>query len=162
MAFGNTNYKDLDSGNLLAEGEYEVQIIKAGYTAPDGKTPHFLVEYLIRTDVEQRYGNKHLWDRLYKNKETGEYSNRWQSICKCAGVPEGTPVNNEADLSNAIILKAIRVVIKHQKNDYRGGELEAKIAYYKPSKYPIEIGNLSNEGIPGFSPVVDDGDSLPF
>jgi len=86
---------------------------------------------------------------------------RIQSICKCAGLPEGDEYPDEYALCNALMMRNIRVVIKHMMDDYKG-EKVAKVHYYKP---PQDAGTAivpppatSNRGME----EVEIEDDLPF
>lgn len=161
-----TSYKDVGSGDLFPEGEFECQIIKAEVTRTKPKEgvgkPYISIELVGRDDVEQACGRKHIWDNLFKNKETGEYNaKRINSICKYTGVPEGLSLD-EQGFCDYIVLKYIRIVVKQQMDDYKG-EKVARIRYYKPSA--VEGAEEANKAdfidTSEYSDGVEDAD-LPF
>lgn len=158
-----TNYKDVDSGSLLPEGEYEVTIIKAElrYTKTNN-VPNISLDMVIREDVQQMNQRRHIFDSLFKSRETGMYNmQRIQSICKCAGLPEGDEYPDEYALCNMLMMRNIRIVVKQMMDDYKG-EKVAKVHYYKPPQDASTAASpapaASNHGMEEVEPE----DDLPF
>lgn len=58
---------------LIKEGEYEF-IVKADWKQTKDGNPYINFAFHIRKDVEQECGGRIIFDPLYRNKETGEFS----------------------------------------------------------------------------------------
>lgn len=150
-----TSYTD----SVLPEGEYECRIVKAEQTKTKKDTPYLNIDMVIREDVEQPCARKHIWDSLFKNRETGQYSEkRMNQICQAAGIPEGVEISSIQDFCDTVILRCVRAVVKHKMDDYKG-EKVSYVAYYKPSKFPVDNPEPGDN-----TSAVDDVDDeeLPF
>ena len=167
MGFIKTDYKDIDSHDLMKEGEYEVIITHAEFKQPEDKTPYISIDMTIRKDIDQAYSGKHVFDSLYKVKATGEYNEkRLQQILKCAGCAEGIDIDSEETFCYTIKDAALRVVIKIVEDTYNGEtRKKERVHYYKPSEHkPQTLASYSTVASnPKAEDVdVDDSDSFPF
>jgi len=62
-----------NNGGLIAEGDYEAICLFAREGETKGGYPVIKFDFKIRTDVEQKYQNKHVFKNFYKDDSTGEW-----------------------------------------------------------------------------------------
>jgi len=129
-----TDYKR----TLLKDGEYEMMIMDSKHGITEGGSEYIELSLKVRDDIEQESQNEYLTERIYKSKETGEYSvRRINNICKSAGIPENSEFEDEEDLGRNLLACLVIAVVKIQFDDYRGEDIN-RIAYYKPTKIPLQ------------------------
>lgn len=154
-------YNASDSSNLIKEGDYEVIIEKMEVrTTSNGKNKLY-VQYRIRTDVEQLYANKCVFEDIWEEKENPGVFNR-KRINKILGT-QNVKDGQEFEDINAIIdfLEGAQLIVHViiDFNDYRGEDINA-INYYKKSKaQPQTIGGVPVDEFKKNPPSNDD---LPF
>lgn len=150
---------------LVKEGEYEAQIIKAELLAAESTgTKYMNITYRIREDVEQEHQGDVVFDKLWQNKTTGEYNmRRFNNICKSAGIPEGTSFANENAFLEAIVGKAIVVNVAVVFDDFRQQD-QNTILYYRSSKVGFKTVNKAptTKPVSASAPAPEDDDDLPW
>ena len=116
-----------DAG-LMAKGYYECYVKDCKETTTKSGKQTIAFDFVVRSDVDQSYQNKHIFKNFYLDEKTGEYP--VQKIGKYAnalGIEKGT----QFDLPDLIGRTCI-VVITHFTGD--DGETRDCIFYLKPSK----------------------------
>ena len=153
---------------LVKEGEYEAQIIKAELLAAETGTKYMNITYRIREDVEQEHQGEVVFDKLWQNKTTGEYNmRRFNNICKSAGIPEGTSFANENSFLEAIVGKAIVVNVAVVFDDFRQQD-QNTILYYRSSKVGFKTVNnaptqtQTTKPVSAPAPAPEEDDDLPW
>lgn len=148
---------------LVKEGEYEAQIIKAELLAAESTgTKYMNITYRIREDVEQEHQGDVVFDKLWQNKTTGEYNmRRFNNICKSAGIPEGTSFANENAFLEAIVGKTIVVSVAVVFDDFRQQD-QNTILYYRSSKVGFKTVNNAPKPVSAAAPAPEDDDDLPW
>lgn len=149
---------------LVKEGEYEAQIIKAELLAAETGTKYMNITYRIREDVEQGHQGEVVFDKLWQNKTTGEYNmRRFNNICKSAGIPEGTSFANENAFLEAIVGKTIVINVAVVFDDYRQQD-QNTILYYRSSKVGFKtVDNAqTTKPVSATAPAPEDDDDLPW
>lgn len=149
---------------LVKEGEYEAQIIKAELLAAETGTKYMNITYRIREDVEQEHQGEVVYDKLWQNKTTGEYNmRRFNNICKSAGIPEGTSFANENAFLEAIVGKTIVINVAVVFDDYRQQD-QNTILYYRSSKVGFKTVDNAQTTKPASAtaPAPEDDDDLPW
>ena len=153
-------YKYEKESNLVKTGDYEARLENIERkTLPSG-TEKLSLTWRIRDDIEgQSYGNKVMFEDIWREKESPEHFNR-KRINQLLGtqneVKEGTVFETINDIIEYMIGKCAIIHVVEVFDDYRGEDVN-KISYYKSSNaIPKRIGGQE----PSVS-VVDD-DDLPF
>lgn len=147
-----TNYQV----DLIKEGEYEAQIIKAELLAAETGTKYMNIAFEIREDVDQEHQGEIIYDRLWQNKTTGEYNmRRFNNICKSAGIPEGTTFANEKEFFEAIVGRPIIINVAIVFDDYRQQDKNT-ILYYRTSKVGFKTVNKTP------TQTTDTDDDIPW
>lgn len=63
-----------NDGGLMAQGDYEVYVKSAQETETKiGNHPCIKFDFVVRSDVEQLYQNKHIFKNFYPDRNTGAY-----------------------------------------------------------------------------------------
>lgn len=156
MAEGYT-YKNESA--LIPDGDYEVKIDTIGVKIlPSGKEK-LSIMFRVRDDIDgQAYGNKCLFEDIWKEKESPEHFNR-KRINQLLGTQEikdGTVFDTINDVID--FLKSNNCLVAHVISifdDYRGEDVN-KISYYKASKHKPQSIVKKEE------PKVIEDDDLPF
>jgi len=138
---------------LIAEGDYEVQCVKCeqGLTKTT-YTPVINFDFVVRKDVEQPYGGKHVFKSFYQDDDTKEWPvDKIGRYAHSLGIPK----DQEFDLSDLVGLCCMLRIKHYTAND---GTTRESIYFTAPSKAEPAIqaapGNL------GFEVVEDE--ELPF
>lgn len=184
MAF-NTDYTDVKegSGGILPIGEYEAIVKYAGEDATKSGTVHINITCVIRNDVEQKYKNKYVWDKLWHRKEPspadlacGGYSSKQiMSRSKAAGLPNNQKYESLADWGEQLKDKPVRITIEHEEYN---GEIQAKVKWVNESRClpcnhvwmtpttgafkPATAGYIPVSGPEDFAEITEKDNDLPF
>ena len=151
------DHNDTCGDGPLPVGEYEVYILDAKMDVTQNGVEHISLELVVRDDVNQDCKKAHLWEKLWKGKETGQYNMRMiNSIGKALKIPNGKEYQGLTDLLADFKGKYCRVKVKHE--EYKG-YTNARVAYWQPSA----LGPYSSVG--GLSlgeEIVIDDEYCPF
>lgn len=130
----------------IKPGEYEVVVINYEQTTSQNGNPRVIVDYEIRSDVDQPCkGQKILYDNF---TVTEKAMWRFQAASLAAGMPNGTTFKSFKDWSESFLHKHLRVVV---------GERE-----YNGKKYPQVNGfKVSQVSAPANFTTINDED-IPF
>lgn len=83
-----TSYEN--TGGLMAEGDYEVICQEAREGETKNGSPVIKFDFLVRSDVEQKYKRKHVFKSFYRDKDTGEWPlERIGKLANSMGIPKG-------------------------------------------------------------------------
>lgn len=160
-------YEKTDTG-LIKEGDYEVEIERIERrTLPSGKEK-IMLQYRIRTDVEQDSKNRVLFEDIWAEREHPDYFNR-KRINQLLGTQKIEDGHVFEDINSVMkFLEGQRLIVHVvvQMDDYKGEDVNS-IAYYKtskslPSSLPKADPPKPAESVPGPTPKTDDDDDLPF
>ena len=148
------------TSSLVKTGDYEARLeVMEVKTLPSG-TEKLSLMWRIRDDIEgQSYGNKVLFEDIWREKESPEHFNR-KRINQLLGTQKDIKEGEVFDNINKIIAYMVgRNAVIHVDNvfdDYRGEDVN-KVSYYKSSnQLPKKLNTKTNEDF-----VVND-DDLPF
>lgn len=154
----------------VADGTYEAVINEITEDVAKTGTKFLNVSYIIRNDVEQKYQNAYIWDRIWQSKETGKYSQRMLNTLGWAAKLDPNKEYNSLDAVLADLKrKPMKLTVKNEKSEYNGQTYEnLNIKRTEQSDFPImrhqfkgETNNVPAE-LNGFASVVDVMDDLPF
>ena len=163
-------YDASGNGGLVQEGDYEATIERMERkTLPSGKQK-LSVMYRIRSDVEQPYGNKCVFEDIWAEKENPDVFNR-KRINKLLGTQEiedGHTFETINDVIDFLIGGKLIVHIGIEFDNYHGEDVNT-VSYYKPSKNKskkmneLGVGNPTIEAKPVQSGTIGiEDDELPF
>lgn len=175
MGYNLEDYKN-ESFGLLENGEYEAFIEQIEIRkAQSSGNEYISLQIRIRDDVDQSFGNRVLFDNVFKEKDSAgnqtEYFNRSKltRILK-ATIPADTPLEFESveDILETVAGQKVIAVVKTRKDDYRGEDVNY-ISYYKQTNVPdkvLEVSTKNNadeslEKMSGKPNVINEED-LPF
>ena len=153
------SYTYKNESSLLPDGDYEARIDTIGIKVlPSGKEK-LTIMYRLRDDIDgQPYGNKCIFEDIWKEKESPEHFNR-KRINQLLGTQElkdGTVFNSIHEImeflkeNNCLVLHIIKIF-----DEYYGEDVN-KVSYYKSSKFKPQVLGKDVQ-----SNVVND-DELPF
>lgn len=158
------------NNGTIADGTYEAVIFNVLEDATPGGAEFMNFDLIIRNDVEQKYQNAHIFQRVWRSKSTGKYSvGMINTIAQAASLDDGKPYQSLGDLMSDFLDHPVKVTVKNEKNDYKGKIYEdLNIKRWNKSDYP-SVQHQFKKGVqkpqPTSKPVEDtavsDGD-LPF
>jgi len=123
-----------DAYSLVKEGLYEVILEKADTkTLPSGKEK-IGIQFRIRTDVEQDFGNRVIFEDIWKERDT-EFFNRKRlnQLLGTQHFENGKTFANVEELLEAIRGTYLQIKVTEVFDDYRGEPVNG-IAYYRSSE----------------------------
>lgn len=152
-------FRSFDSNqDLMPEGEYEVYVKSCEETETRGGTPCIAFDFVVRSDIQQPYQNKHKFKNFYQDRDTGAWPKkkigRWANAL-------GIPKDQDFDLDDLVGRSAVMVIGHYQ--DEKTFETKDCIYYLKTSKQEPYISEPPKFSELPDSPEEDeDGGELPF
>lgn len=152
------NHDDAFGDTLIPEGEYEVFVKEAKEDYTKGGTQHICVTLIVRDDAAQKYKGAHVWHRIWKGKENGQYNTQMiNTMGKALQIPNGKEYPRLNDLLADFIGKHCKIKIKHEEY---GGYTNARVVQWQQSKLTAYGGTL---GVPPLGEeIVFDEQDCPF
>ena len=134
------------TSNLVKTGDYEARLENIERkTLPSGAEKLSLM-WRVRDDIEgQSYGNKVLFEDIWKEKQSPEHFNRKRinQLLGTQNVKEGTVFNNINDIITFMVGRNAIIHVDEVFDDYRGEDVN-KISYYKTSNnQPKKLGDIA-------------------
>lgn len=136
MSFDFTlNHEDAFTGDsLIPEGTYEVVIKVAKQEVTKNGKDKIGLHLVVRNDMPQKYGNKIVFESLFKSTKTGEYMpQQFNTIGKAAKIQNGKQYTSLDQLLGDFVGKPVKVTIKHEEYN---GNTNARVQKWEPSEYP--------------------------
>lgn len=123
--------KQADSFGLIAEGEYELYVMKAEWRPlvdkPD-KTPYFNLELAIRSDIAQEHGGRKIFHSFYVSRDPEKVENSMNFINRfnlALDIPDGVDFPTEESWLKYIIGKPVRGYVGiHEHNGKKYPEIK--------------------------------------
>lgn len=143
-----------NSGGLMAEGDYEVYVKSCGVTTTKAGNECISFDFVVRSDVNQPYQNKHIFKKFYPNRDTGEYpSEKIGKYANALGIEKG-----QEFAPDDLVGRNCIVHISHFTGD--DGVTRECIFYTAPSNAKPYMAEMpSNQE---FAMLEDDDAQLPF
>lgn len=163
----------LDFNNVIEggikDGIYEVVIDHATEDATPGGAEFTNFQMTIRNDLDQPHKNQKIWHRVWKKKDTGQYSMvMFNTIGKAAGLQAGKVYNSFQELLDDFRGRPVQVYVKNETSEYNGKTYEnLNVKQWKPTKFPDvqhqykQSDNQTQSNNNPFDTNVQDSD-LPF
>lgn len=159
------NHDDVIGDGLIPEGTYEVVVKEAKEDVTKQGVNHISIDLIIRNDVKQGYQNAHIWAKLWRSKDTGQFSMKmFNTIGKALNIQNGKSYNNLNELLQDFVGKVCTVKVKHEEYN---GYTNAKVTSWGKSAFSIcnHLWNTKQNGtvVSGLGQEVSfSGDDLPF
>lgn len=163
----------LDFNNVIEggikDGIYEVVIDHATEDATPGGAEFTNFQMTIRNDLDQPHKNQKIWHRVWKKKDTGQYSMvMFNTIGKAAGLQAGKVYNSFQELLDDFRGRPVQVYVKNETSEYNGKTYEnLNVKQWKPTKFPDvqhqykQSNNQTQSNNNPFDTNIQDSD-LPF
>lgn len=143
MGFG-TNYKAVDSYDLIPVGEYECIITNGEIRQLQSGASKVAFTLTVRNDIHQSCADRVLFVDIWRKKEPNENDEmvlgfnfaQLMGVAKAAQIPDGTNFESLADLIKALVGRTVRASVTHR--EYNGkpyAEVDA-IRGLAPTKFP--------------------------
>ncbi len=159
----NYTYEADKSGGLIAEGDYEATLERMERkTLPSGKEKISCM-FRIRSDVEQKYGNKCVFDDIWAEKDNPGVFNR-RRLNQLMGTQEIEDGHVFEDINEVIDFLLGSNLIIHvgvEFDNYHGEDVN-KVSYYKSSKAKPQSLGAKPEESKNLGKVEVEEDDLPF
>lgn len=156
-------YESNNKNVLVEEGDYEVTLEKIERRVTGTGREKLSLTFRIRTDVEQSFKNRCVFEDIWSEKENPKFFNR-KRINQLLGtqhLEEGTRFENINKIIDFMVGKSLVCHIGVEFDTYKEKDVNV-VNYYKSSNVKPEISSLNDETPKsGNLPVVDD-DDLPF
>lgn len=160
-------YDASERSGLVKEGDYEATIERMERkTLPSGKEK-LSIMYRIRSDVEQAYGNKCIFEDIWEERENRGVFNRKRlnQLMGTQEIEDGTTFETINDVINFLLGENLIIHVCVELDEYYGEDVN-KVSFYRSSKVkPQKLGEAKPvEEKPVQSGKVDDllDDDLPF
>ncbi|QOP74157.1 DUF669 domain-containing protein [Pediococcus acidilactici] len=134
---------DLDFSEIkdmsVTDGKYEVVINSVAEDATKGGTQFINLDLIIRNDLkDQKFGNAHIFTRIFKSKKTNKYPiGMIMTIAKAAGMKDKTHFDSLEDYFQKLWHRPALVTVKNEKSEYNGKTYEnLNVKRWEVSKFP--------------------------
>lgn len=141
-----------NDSDIMKKGEYEVYLKDCCETETRNGTECIKFEFVVRSDIEQQYQNKHKFKQFYRDMETGEWP--MEKIGKYANAL-GIPKGDEFELDDLIGRSCVMVINHYTTED---GETKDCIFFLKKSEKEPYI----SEGTQFTEMEDENNEELPF
>lgn len=126
------------NNGTVADGTYEAVIFNVLEDATPGGAEFMNFDLIIRNDVDQKYQNAHIFQRVWRAKDTGKYNaGMINTIAQAAGMDDGKSYQSLEDLMSDFIDHPVKVNVKNEKNEYKGKTYDdLNVKRWNKSDYP--------------------------
>lgn len=142
---GEYTYKKEESSNLIKEGSYEATIEKIEKKKFDSGAEKMQITWRIRSDIEQSYKNKCVFEDIWRDKQEPTCFNkrRINQLLGTQDLPEGTKFTDDKSLFDFLIGKNAVINVKIVFDDYKQEDIN-RISYYRSSEHkPQQLGVIA-------------------
>lgn len=160
-------YDASDLSGLVKEGDYEATIERIEKkTMPSGKEK-LSVMYRIRTDVDQQYGNKPIFEDIWAEKDNPGVFNRKRlnQLLGTQEIEDGHTFETINDVIDFLVGGNLIIHVAVSFDDYHGEDVNT-VSFYKSSKAkPKTLDEPTPSKAGGLDPnsgVIVDEEDLPF
>lgn len=169
MAYDLNEYKDLNDYGLVDKGKYEAVVEKIEIKTASTGTVYLNIQYRIRSDVDQPYGNRVIFETIFKEKDS-DYFNRQRLTKLVKATCENSDLYFESidDILESIAGKKLIINVAIRHDEFRDADINY-VSYYEPPEAGDKVLETTATGQPvekladGFyrtKTVIDD--DLPF
>lgn len=160
-----SGYKyEKETVGLMKEGDYEVVVERIEKKILPSGREKLSIMYRVRSDVEQSYKNKCVFEDIWQEKDNPQFFNR-RRINQLLGTQEivdGTTFGSIDDVIDYIGGTYLIIHVGVVFNDYTGEDVNT-VSYYKSSKNkPQALAQPTPTPTPTTGGIIDDDDLLPF
>lgn len=156
------------NNGTIADGTYEAVIFNVLEDATPGGAEYMNFDMIVRNDVQQPYQNSHIFQRVWRAKDTGKYNaGMINTIAQAANLADGKSYQSLKDLMSDFINHPVKVTVKNEKNEYKGKTYDdLNVKRWSKSDYPnvqhqFKSGAVPQPSAPNTDTTVED-DDLPF
>lgn len=154
------NHDDTYNDSLIPEGEYEVFVKEAKEDYTKNGIQHISVLLVVRDDAAQKYKGAHIWHKVWKGKDSGQYNMQMiNTVGKALQIPNGKEYPNLEALLADFVGKHCKVKIKHEEYN---GYTNARVVQWQQSKLTAYGGLMGNDVPPLGEEIVFDEQDCPF
>lgn len=106
----------------VKDGDYEVVMSNVQEDAnPNTGTEFINFDMIIRNDIKQGFQNSHIFQRIYRNKTTNKYPQKFiMRIAEAFSLEDGKSYNNFDDFMKDFLAKPAKLRVKNESSDYDG------------------------------------------
>jgi len=129
-----------DSGfDLIPKGKYEVIAEKIDIKQFSTGTEYIYIHFRIRDDIEQDYGNRVIFERIFKEKRTEIFNRRrLTSLLKACVKEPKLKYDGIDEILETIVGSKLVINVGQRYNDH-WDEDENYISYYEPSQHGDKV-----------------------
>lgn len=154
------NHDDTYNDSLIPEGEYEVFVKEAKEDYTKNGIQHISVLLVVRDDAAQKYKGAHIWHKIWRGKDNGQYNMQMiNTVGKALQIPNGKEYPNLETLLADFVGKHCKVKIKHEEYN---GYTNARVVQWQQSKLTAYGGLMGNDVPPLGEEIVFNEQDCPF
>ncbi|ANZ70351.1 DUF669 domain-containing protein [Pediococcus claussenii] len=134
---------DLDFSEIkdmnVTDGSYEAVINGVYEDATKGGAQFINLDLIIRNDLkEQKFGNAHIFTRIFKSKDTQKYPiGMIMQVAKAAGMKDKSHFDSLDDYFQKLWHRPVLVTVKNEESEYNGKKYEnLNVKRWEESKFP--------------------------
>lgn len=133
------DYSQASNMGNVADGTYEAVFYMVTENVNEHTGSDFIrFDLIIRNDVEQKFQNSHLFDQMYKSKETGKYSmKRLAWLASAAQLDQSKEYNSMEELCEDFVAHPVRVTVRNSDREYKGRKYhDVNISRWEKTQFP--------------------------
>ena len=171
MADIQLDFSQADNTNSkIEDGTYEALIESAGEDATKNGSQFMNFNLVIRNDIDQKFKNFHVWQRIFRSKTDDTYPMRWiNQIAKNAQMENGKKYQSFKELMDDFWKRPVKITVKNEKSEYQGKTYEnLNVKAWMPTDFPNVQHKFKSENkdkdpfADNSKPIDISVDSLPF
>ena len=157
------------SNGTIKDGTYEAVIFNVLEDATPGGAEYMNFDMIVRNDIQQPYQNSHIFQRVWRAKDTGKYNaGMINTIAQAANLTDGKSYQSLKDLMSDFINHPVKVTVKNEKNEYKGKTYDdLNVKRWNKSDYPnvqhqFKAGVNKPQSTNATTDTTVEDDDLPF
>lgn len=122
----------------VENGTYECVVNNVSEGATPSGAEYMNFDLIIRNDIKQKTQNFHIFQRVWRAKDTGKYNvSMINTIAKACSMSDGKSYNSLEDLFNDFIGNPVRVTVKNETSEWKGNKYEnLNVKRWEVTKFP--------------------------
>lgn len=123
--------------NCIPKGEYEVYIEKMRLQETPNNKKKVAIQFRIRSDVDQAFQNRVLFEDLWQEKDSGLYNtNRLNKILNTQPIEDGKTFENIEEIITFLEDKPLMIGVYISFDEYLQEDVN-KISYFKAAEHEM-------------------------
>ena len=116
------DYSQADTMEGIQDGTYEAVFYMMNEdTNPNTGNDFIRIDLIVRNDIDQKFKNAHVFDQMYKARDTGKFSmKRLAWMASAAQLDQKKEYNSMDELCEDFVGHPVKITVKNSDEEYNG------------------------------------------